>query len=289
MTLALAWKCSDGAILAADSEVTLWGRGKYPGKKIYEFSKLKCHPYFAIAGLVSFCKASLYRLVKALEKAEQNADADLPAVLRNEIKEIHREHSGMTVGGEPLELSLLIVMRYPAAKLAVFKVDGPVLMPVAENDVECIGIGDTAAQSVIARLRQQGDSLTTSQADRAVIYTLAEAKQFAPYVGGRAEIFFLREDDATSSGGMPVTPDTEEVFSDFLAAFNKAARPILLNYNLIEDDAIVFEAHLERFNKEITTFRANQIQAWKQEFDRHHKEVPFAKGIFAVDDDSDVY
>jgi 20S proteasome alpha/beta subunit len=260
MTLAIAWKSTDGAILGADTEFTGGGYSKYKGKKILGFPELGSQPFFAFAGVVDYSMMCIDELVKGIRKEEKKAAPDVPAAIRRELVRMHREYGPLYPDG-PLTLQLLIVLRRPGAKLALFRVCGPVMAPIPENGVECIGVGETVSRLVIDRFYREG--MTSPQADRAVMYTLFKAKEFVGGVGKDSEIVFFREGEA-KFGCLPVEGETITMFQETLSTFDEAARDILLNYNTVEEDSGVFTQRLKVFSETLIKARAEQIEEWKR-------------------------
>jgi 20S proteasome alpha/beta subunit len=260
MTLAIAWKSRDGAILGADTEFTGGGYSKYKGKKILGFPELRTQPFFAFAGMVDYSMMCIHRLAKVIGKEEEEAAPDVPAVIERELVRIHKEY-GPLYPDDPLTLQLLIVLRHPGAKLALFKVWGPVMAPIPDNGVECIGVGETVSRLVIDRFYRE--EMTTPQADRAVMYTLFKAKEFVGGVGKDSEIVFFRDGEA-KFGCLPVHGESITKFQETLSMFDEAARDILLNYNAVEEDEELFAHRLKVFSETLIKARAGQIEEWKR-------------------------
>jgi len=261
VTLAIAWKSMDGAILGTDTEFTGGGGySKYKGKKILGFPELRSQPFFAFAGVVDYSMMCIDKMVKVIKKEEKKAAPDVPAVIEREIVRIHKEY-GALYPDKLLTLQLLIVLRHPGAKLALFKVRGPIMAPIPDDGVECIGVGELAFRLIVDRFYR--DRMTTPQVDRAVMYTLFKAKEFVGGVGKDSEIVFFR-DGEPKFGCLPVEAGSIALFQETLSTFDEAAKDILLSYNTVEEDAGLFAHRLKVFSDTLTEARTKQIEHLKR-------------------------
>jgi hypothetical protein len=263
MTLAIAWKSIDGAILGADTEFTFMAGGvysKYKGKKILGFPQLRSQPFFAFAGIVDYSMMCIDKIVKVIRKEEDESAPDVPAAIEGEIVRIHKQY-GALYPDERLTLELLIVLRHPGAKLALFKVHGPIMAPIPDGGVECIGVGESVFRLMVDRLYRE--RMTTPQVDRAVMYTLCKAKEFVACVGKDSEIVFFR-DGEPEFGCLPVEAGSITLFQETLSTFDEAAKDILLSYNTVEEDTGLFAHRLKVFSETLIEARTKQIEQWKR-------------------------
>jgi hypothetical protein len=233
---------------------------KYKGKKILGFPQLRSQPFFAFAGDVDYSMMCIDKIANVIKKGEKKAAPDVPAVIQREIVRIHKEY-GALYPDKPLTLHLLIVLRHPGAKLALFKVRGPIMAPIPDDGVECIGVGQSVFRLMVDRFYRE--RMTTPQVDRAVMYTLSKAKEFVACVGKDSEIWFFR-DGEPESRCLPVGAGSIQVFQEILSTFDEAAKDILLSYSTVEEDTGLFAHRLELFSKTLIEARTKQMEQWKR-------------------------
>ena len=258
MTIAIGFKCTDGAILCADSQFTIYST-KYPGNKIFGFPELKSQPFFAFAGDVTFSTMCIDRIMKKIAEAEKG-DHDVASTLTRECRDIHEQYCH-AFRDEGLYLQLLVVFRQLNTKLAMYKVLGPSVAPFLSSGVECIGVGTPLALSVIVPLYLP--STTTSQAARIGFYALCQVKKFVEGCGGQTEMVTFREDKAVR-GYIPHSEESGKLFEQTLSSFQEAARPILLSYDNIEEETLSFKRRLKSFSQALIETRTEQIKQWRK-------------------------
>jgi 20S proteasome alpha/beta subunit len=258
MTIGIAFKCTDGAVLCADTQMTIAQpySTKYPGSKIFGFPELRSQPFFTYAGRVDFSTMCIDRIVGRIAEAEKTT-GDVTHALIEECKRIHAEYLNL-YGDERLTLELLTVLRQPDARLALYRVCGAVVAPFLSSPVECIGVGTPVALSVITPLCPL--SMTASQAARIGFYALSQVKRFVDGCGGQTEMVTFRENEPRF-GYVPHSEESTRIFEQTFAAFQEAARPILLSYDNVESNDDIFDRYLSEFAKNLKALRSRQIQA----------------------------
>src|SRR5271170_6684014 len=70
MTIAAGFKCSDGIVLCADSQMTASDGTKYNAPKIFSYSENQVDAVFAFAGSEVFSKMCIERLAKRILASE---------------------------------------------------------------------------------------------------------------------------------------------------------------------------------------------------------------------------
>jgi len=254
MTLAMGFKCTDGAILCADSQLTIPYpySTKFPGNKIFEFPELQGAPFFTYAGDVDYSLMCIYRLarkVKELEKDQPTED-----ILTHEVREIHREYHSIDDG---LMLQLIVGFRRPDAKVALYKVFGASVAPCLSSVPVCLGIGTPVAMAVMAPF--YAAPMDMSEACRTAVYALFQVKSQVEGVGGSTEIVFLRDGRAREFYHIPLSGESVRVFEDIFSVFQDAVRPILLNVTGLKEDTPQFKFYLKEFEKRMLKVRARHL------------------------------
>jgi len=259
MTIGIAFKCRDGAVLCADTQLTIPYPYslKYSKTKIFGFTELTSRPFFTYAGDVDFSLMCIHRIVGVLASAKKRADVE--STLSREAIKIHAEYFPL-YPDERLTLQLLAVFRVPDGTWRVAKVTGPRVTPVM-GTVECIGVGTPVAQCIIVPLLASLN-LDTREAARIGFYVLSQVKQFVEGCGGDTEMVTFRD----RGGQFDYVPHLKEsglFFGEAFSAFQDALRPILLGYNAVEEDTPTFETQLREMVKKLKAFRADQIKRSK--------------------------
>lgn len=258
MTLALGFKCSDGIVLGADSEIT-GVASKWSEKKIVDFPKLKSHPYFAYStDDIDFAKGVIGRLAGRIEHAEQTG-SDAIAELKGELKKVHKEYSRTYPKKEDRPvLELLLVLR--GQGLNLFTIRGIECTPVSQAGY--IGSGEPVGRAIATPLFN--NSLTTSDAERLAVYTLMQAKEYVPYVGKQSDIVQIWE-TPDPLGPFQWWSGQEEVkeMEDDFKVFQKAVQPILTGcyFGASEDEGKDdFPEKLKAFSQTIKDQRRKRMK-----------------------------
>jgi hypothetical protein len=241
MTIALAFRCADGAVLATDSQMTVSQLAKFPAKKLYTFGGTPANPVFAFAGREDFSRVCISKLAEVIKRAETHGEGLLDA-LETEARRIHEEfHSAYDDPAGRLELGLFVALNNKGTTelLSIF---GPVVCPIADHDF--MGVGAPIARAVATPLYYP--AITTVEACRLAIYTLMQTKEFSDACGGPSQIAIISGNSFLSP--MLLNEDlTEEVEKVFLL-FQEHLRPVLLSFYDVDEEA-VFEDKLKEFSK----------------------------------------
>jgi hypothetical protein len=242
MTIALAFRCADGAVLATDSQMTVSQLAKFPAKKIYTFGGTPASPAFAFAGREDFSRISISKLAEVIKRAETHGEGLLDA-LETEAKRIHEEfHSAYDDPAERLELGLFVALNNKGTT-ALLSIFGPVVCPIADYDF--MGVGAPIARAVATPLYYP--AITTVEACRLAIYTLMQTKEFSDACGGPSQIAVICANNPFISTMLLNEDQTEQVEKVFLL-FQEHLRPVLLSFYDVDEEA-VFKDKLKEFSK----------------------------------------
>jgi 20S proteasome alpha/beta subunit len=258
MTLALGFKCSDGIVLGADSEIST-DTSKWSERKILDFPKLKSHPYFAYAtDDVDFAKGVIERLAVQIERAERG-NSNIVAGLKGELKSVQKEYS-RTYPKKDERPIFQLLMALREQTLALFMIRGVECTPVSQAGY--IGSGEPVGRAVATPLFS--NSLTTSDAERLAVYTLMQAKEYVPYVGKRSYIVQIWE-SPDPLGPFQWWSDQEEVkeMEDDFRVFQGALQPILTGcyFGAFDDEGKDdFPEKLKTFSQTIKDQRRKRLK-----------------------------
>lgn len=267
MTLAMGFKCMDGAILCADTQLTIPYpyQTKYTGDKIFGFRELRCAPFFTYAGDVEFSTMCTFRLAKRLRETEKKRATE--EVLAEEVRRIHQEYHYAYNAQNGVELQLLVAFRQPDAKVALYVIRGGAISPCSSAIPVCLGIGTPVAMAAMAPFYSGPMSL--SEACRTAVYALFQVKSQVEGVGGGTEIMFLRDGRSHAFYHIPLGRESVAVFEQAFEAFQEAIRPVLLTYTTLESDTPSFKRYLKEFSQRMMKLRSRQMA----EYRKMHKDL----------------
>jgi 20S proteasome alpha/beta subunit len=209
MTIGLGFQCSDGVVLACDTQITMAGVYKEHQNKL---AFLECKD-----SIVSSCYAgspnlalSFYRrLEQAMRVAEPNATQDVIDVISDLALEFKKKHPkemryeqflfGISLKGQKAKL----------VRLQDSIVDDPM--------TPCIGIADSAlVKYLTARLTWYPAILEDANNSLVLaVYIVLQAKEFIDGCGGDTSAVIIREDgEILPFMGLPIE-HLEKVFANF--------------------------------------------------------------------------
>ena len=186
MTVAAAFACQDGAVLCADTQLTVPGWFKYPESKITVISKFKCRPFFVYAGDVDFSKMCIERIARKLADVlnPSSASITLPAAAADLLKEeaitIYNQYRKFC------QLQLLIALQGKVS-VYLYKLSGLSVSPILSY--ECIGAGASIARSVASVLYES--SMQVKETSFVATYALGQAKKHSYGVGGQSQVVMI--------------------------------------------------------------------------------------------------
>jgi len=244
MTLAAGFRCDDGVVLCADTEITMPGLIKFPGSKIKSYQKLNFRPAFALAGNVNFCAMVIQKLLTRISGAGDSAKAVIQA-LEEEALVIHRTYAGETYEAESSLLMCLFFGRGNQGRRQLFEVEDGLVSPVTEG---FIGAGQIMARTMGAELFRA--DMTVEQTALMAAYILAEAKLYGYGVGKDSQILLLY--DRGNWNIFPSDPirhaSLQEIEQDYLR-LKRALRPILLLHGDASARLNAIQEALDSFGK----------------------------------------
>ena len=281
MTIAAGFRCSDGVVLCADTQMTYPGLLKFPGSKIRLFNRMGCQPAFALAGQVDFSNMAIHRLAMVALDAERKG-LDIHDAVTKECVAIHREYFPLYSPSERLELSLLFAMRVKKdTPVHLFEIRGPVIAPITTYG--CIGSGTYFGTSIAQTLYKS--TLTVQQVAQMCVYLLFAVKKNVDGCGGKSQIVCLSD-----SGGWSTLADFDRVSSiesreEDYEVFEDSLRHILLEFTDYDVPSRDFDKRLSDFSAEISERRSKRLKDYaKREEDWFDQMQEEAKRM-ATDDE----
>lgn len=268
VTLAAGFRCKDGVVLCADTEITMEGWLKYPESKIRVYSQLKHQPVFTFAGYANFAGMFISKLSRRVALAEKEGQSILGAVEEESLL-IHR-----TFAGEECERNTVLLMSLwgaPKGPRLLYEIREGVVNPVKQS---CQGTGVLVTRAMITELFALDMSIRETAL--LAVYLLAEAKTYGAGVGQESQILLL--DDAgwwTPFPDDPFYTDMKEIEGDYIR-LKKFLKPIILAYSNVGVNEEQFEEIVGAFGKCAANWRARRIGAYRslveQDLERQAQE-----------------
>jgi ATP-dependent protease HslVU (ClpYQ) peptidase subunit len=251
MTIAAAFVCVDGIVLAADSEYT-YNYSKYEGEKLFQFGSNNWAIGIAIAGTMDLAKMFVDELHYKLKKESDDLES-----LRDQIvalaKYFKEEYISKTTELEPARqlLAFVAIQMKASDKNLLLKVNGDVVSPVYSSDF--IGAGDEIARATASWIFHP--QLPRNVATQVALNILYWTAQHAQYCG--QSIYAL----SIPKPWKLIPSFTFYQIKDFFFGLNELLRPILvgcLDVRVTED---VFEISLQALVDKMRLVRRDAMRA----------------------------
>lgn len=234
MTVAVGFHCTDGLVLAADSELSN-STIKFSGTKawIYRYPKGTADPVplaqVAIvgAGDAAFLQYASERIDGALDDyvsgLRAGAAVTMPAInsiVQGVVNDIHHNHlyPVSQFAGERPAIQLIIGVWLRSGRIRLMRTNLTAITKVW--DYEASGSGSDLANFIIKRF--YGGRVAISQAVFIASEALKHAKDFVPGCGGQTNVIVMYQNGLVGT----VTPDTIEQHEGFLKLFDEAIAPV---------------------------------------------------------------
>ena len=182
MTIAAGFKCQDGVVLCADTEMSVPYLLKYPASKMTIVPFLKSKAFFTYAGDELFSKMCIARLAARLRRLEGDDGLPVFTSLQQEALAIHQEYAGV------LETPLQVLIALQGYE----KVD---LYQINEHSVAwvssytCIGSGMMVARASAEPLYKV--SMSVKEVSFVAAYALGQAKKYGFGCGSQSQIVLI--------------------------------------------------------------------------------------------------
>ncbi|HVB98755.1 MAG TPA: hypothetical protein VNJ12_05405 [Candidatus Dormibacteraeota bacterium] len=264
MTIIAGFRCKNGVVLAADTEITnLGGTGKTYESKIFTINaQLGCS--VAYTGDSDFAK----ELVDELRVATKNKTSEEALTAAKLIyREFWHEHYTKPPQDEKSHAFILLTLR-EGKKVTLYV--GRTLNFPKIPEYAVLGVGQDLAEALFKPLYKS--SATTTEAVYMAIYALWRVKGFAQWCGGDTEAVEVEDQDQPDTLDSPPLQDNREIEQDF-DFFDEQIRPLLLAYPNLYIKPKTFRALLRRFEKNINQYRAKRFRENERDFKEWIKGV----------------
>lgn len=260
MTIAAGFRCADGIVLCADSQITAADGTKYNAEKLIGYSNDDIDVVFAFAGVEVFSKMCIERLAQRILTSQVS---DVEQVLRDEALSIHQTYAPQaTSSTTEYDLDVLVATKFRLQDrdvLALFHIEGPAVSPPIKT-FDCIGIGRTVARQAVNVFYKS--QLSIQEASRIAVYSLQQTKTNVDGCGGPSQIILIWDDsedkDLRLLGPSDPYRMEQELVSEIEQGFTslfESLRPAFLSFNDADPHDRAFEKHFKKAAADIRKTR----------------------------------
>jgi hypothetical protein len=255
MTIAAGFPCSDGLVLCADTQETIYSYAKVNTEKMRQLETPSYNVVFTGAGDSGLLEMSAQLMKQALLRENPKGDREIERVLRDSWLEIFNRHLApysQFPADEHPNPDLLIGVQYPTAA-EFYRAYGTAFWQVHEP--QCVGSGVVLGKSLIAQLFT--NSMTIGQGWLVALYVLHQAKTWVDGCGGNTDILLL----SCRNKGITRIPTTEvKELEERFDSFNNSIRPLFVaaaDRNVTHDK---YEELVKKFRLDMLTLRGSFME-----------------------------
>jgi 20S proteasome alpha/beta subunit len=254
VTIALGFRCSDGVVLSADTEMGIPGWVKFPGSKIRMFNKAAVRPIFTFAGTVSFCDMLIRKIIVRILKAEKEGREVIPDI-EEEALAVHRQFAGEQYEAESAVLMSLWLASGEQRRRVLFQVQSGI---ANVEQAACLGTGQLVTQGMNTELFQR--EMTVEEVAFLSVCLLAEAKNYGSGCGKDSQILLLHDNGTWYPFPDNLhTPTMEDIEKGYWR-LKSLLRPVILGYCNLGIKSDDFSKILHAFTSFVTTSRERWIK-----------------------------
>jgi 20S proteasome alpha/beta subunit len=258
VTIAAGFACSDGVVVAADAQETIYGCVKYDAEKIRWSSDAGFGVAITGAGDTEIIETIGTKLERALFKRYHPDAAQFSRVFEDVIQEIISDSFEQYVvpyatfpAGDRPSYDLLIaiaiknrVMNYQT----LFKATGTTVREIS-NEATCVGTGVAHAKGLIQRLYSHFMEL--DEMILVALYVIYESKKWSDFCGGRTSlIVFSHKHNFFGSIPSGMIVPMEERFEEFGQDLGNLL-VALLNPNVSDEEIVTLVDPIRIKRKEV--------------------------------------
>jgi 20S proteasome alpha/beta subunit len=264
VTIAAGFRCRDGIVLCADSEITLGQGGKTYQAKMFPIN-VKADAYLVYAGVTAFVREFVYELKKAV--MNQTGDALLNTA-GNIYKDFHRQHYTNAPKAERTYAHILLTA-HQGKRVLLWCGQGRHWYPV--EDYQPIGIGTEHAETLIKAIYSK--DISVSEAAYGAAYMLRKTKQFVGGCGGDSRVRQIF-DEPRELIPWPTwkSADTIKRIENDFAFLEAALIPVILNFPNIDMPKKQFNGLLGHLGKELRKHRIENLRFEKRRYKQWMRE-----------------
>ncbi|HVB35014.1 MAG TPA: hypothetical protein VNJ52_11675 [Patescibacteria group bacterium] len=238
MTIGAGFRCKDGVVLCADTQITWSGWYKRTASKITRVSTLNDRLIFVQAGVISSGKFMIEKLARAAQAENPKTITALESVLRKACHVVRQELK------ERYGPQLLLTVRTKDHAF-LYAIEGYKLEPI-QNTCCCIGTGAVVVNHLIERCYTP--TMTIREAVFLAAYIAKDAKDFGSDVGGTTQIVTVPDGGAWD---MVQSTEVARLEKDY-ESIERTMGSLLTQYSpIFTSSASKFERDLRRLTRQL--------------------------------------
>jgi hypothetical protein len=243
MTIAAGFRCVNGVVLAADTEISLTSENKSQDSKIMAVDMAR-HCWMAYAGITPFAKEFadvLRNLPSSLEGHK------LTIAIKTEFELFVKKHFlDMPEKGQTFADCLITVREGERVNLYAASTLGCHFVKVTNH--ETFGTGQSQGEAIFHPIHFP--AITVEDAVHLAIYAFRRAKNFSGGVGGTTEAIWIKDDWSASMAFALAKQDAAKIEEDF-DMFDRQILDILCNLPNPRIDEKSFARSLQSLTKNL--------------------------------------
>jgi len=252
VTIIAGFRCKDGVVLAADTQISHWHSYSYESKIIDLSSAPHWHRcYMAYSGDTGTAKEISEELRSVISDTSQIDQ--LAKNLKTALKKLHAEHFSHAPRAEKVELTALIAFPDSQENWKLYCAWGNRFFPV--DAYQPLGMGTDTANAVWQPL--YSTSLSVQETAILAAYGLGIIKRFVEGCGGKSEIWKLTED--IFGADAEKLDNVDELEHSFMSL--EMAQSKLISSLWAFDPEETFEKNFKMFRKELKNIRKRREKA----------------------------
>jgi hypothetical protein len=260
MTIAAGFKCSDGYVLCADTEIAYSDLYKESRAKLRASRVPNCDLYWAICGDVDFVNMLMGKIVEAVEECSDNMQE-----IRTEIERVCIEVSSAYQNYQPPQIPLLL-HEPKTVNMKFFKLYGPVVSPI--SDWVCVGTGQPLASYLIGDIYRR--TMKMREVGILAAYALTHVKRHAFGCGGASQILMIANDGSITpfmtKGPGENNPEQQD-FEKYVTELDRAIRKFSLGAVGEQLSREEFERHLQTLVSSLREISEERLAKVESEID----------------------
>ena len=275
MTIVAGFRCDDGVVLAADTEITFDnGTGKTYESKIFKINELvKCN--LAYTGITDFAKEFVDHLRENITRKTRDRKwwttttevfPSPPIALSQEVLSLIKtayhdfwvEHYTKVPKDEKTWAHILVTLQH-GDRVNLYRGKGRHFIKIAGYAV--LGIGQDQAEAAFKRLYDS--EVKVNEARYIMLYTLREIKGFVQGCGGDSEIAEIEDAAIPDFHLGQEAQTTKEIERDF-DFLDSQIRPLMIAFSDSRVGKQEFRGMLGGFNQAIIKRRSVHLREYKK-------------------------
>lgn len=194
VTIAIGFKCTDGIVLATDSQITR-GTSKKTGPKLFPVLSFPEHERLATviagAGGVGFMQRAVSTIALELKTLTDPSLEDVRATIESSLLAFYKTHMYPRPGWEEVDFSLLVGCWTEKDGFSLLKTQQTAVNPLLDKTgYSAIGSGVYVSEYALDLVFEMG--LNVEHAKMLATFCIKAAKDYASYCGGDTRIHALQ-------------------------------------------------------------------------------------------------